>query len=87
MSVDETTFSVAGRSISTLIKQQTAGDILKIYLSSQKNNIRFNLASVPSNFNHESNEPFDKAYMSALYGRGYQDALRGYNWQRKPTGF
>jgi len=86
-SVDATTFSVAGRSISTLIKQQTAGDILKIYLSSQKNNIEFNLASVPSGFNHESNEPFDKTYMTALYERGYQDAQSGYDWQRKPPGF
>jgi len=86
-SVKPTTFGVAGRSISTLIKQQTAGDILQIYLSSQKNNIAFRLASVPRDFDHESNEPFDVKYMSALYELGYTQAKSGYDWQRKPPGF
>jgi len=86
-SVNSTTFGVAGRSISTLIKQQTAGDILRIYLSSQKNNIAFHLASVPRDFDHESNEPFDVEYMSALYELGYTQAQSGYDWQRKPRGF
>jgi predicted acylesterase/phospholipase RssA len=85
--VNPTTFSVAGRSISTLIKQQTAGDVIQIYLSSQKNNIAFHLASVPSDFNHENNEPFDIKYMTALYELGYRQAKSGYEWQRKPPGF
>lgn len=85
--VKPTTFSVAGRSISTLIKQQTAGDVIQIYLSSQKNKIAFHLASVPSDFNHENNEPFDIKYMTALYDLGYQQAKSGYDWQQKPPGF
>ncbi len=82
----ETTFGIAGRSISTLIKQSTEGDLLKLYLRAKKNGIKFRFASVPVDFTVESKEPFDKAFMGALYARGYELASKGYKWQKIPPG-
>ena len=84
--VKATTFGIAGRSIATLIKQQTSGDILRIYLSAKKNGMDFNLASVPDDFDHIMKEPFDKEYMNALYELGYKMAYDGYRWRKKPHG-
>jgi len=84
--VEATTIGIAGRSISTLIKQQTEGDLLRLYLRARESGIPFKLASVPASFNVESKEPFDKAYMGALYDLGYKLALNGYDWQTVPPG-
>ncbi len=84
--VEATTFSIAGRSISTLIKQQTQGDLIKLYLRAKKDGIEFRIASVPGHFNAKSTEPFDKAYMGKLYALGFDLAQNGYKWQRLPRG-
>ncbi|MEM7619920.1 MAG: patatin-like phospholipase family protein [Pseudomonadota bacterium] len=82
--VKDTTFSIAGRSVSTLIKQQTQGDILKMYIRAKKNGIGFNLASVPQSFSEKSKEAFDKEYMRALFKVGYDAAKKGYSWRKRP---
>ena len=84
--VKATTFGIAGRSVSTLIKQQTQGDVLKLYLRAKQNGVDFNVASVPSSFSRTSNEAFDKAYMQALFKVGYEAARSGYDWQKRPEG-
>jgi len=82
--VEATTVGIAGRSINTLIRQQTEGDVLKLYLRAQKNNIGFKLASVPKTFQVKAEEPFDKNYMQALYKVGYEAASQGYQWSDQP---
>ena len=86
ISVKPNTFDILGRSISTMIRQQTEGDLLRLYLRAKKNAITFRMASVPVEFDVESKEPFDKRFMSALYATGYESALKGYKWKRKPPG-
>lgn len=84
--VKANTFDIAERATSTLIKQQTTGDLLRLYLSVKNNNISFNLASVPAEFEHESAEAFDRKYMNALYDYGYKMARKGYHWKKTPPG-
>ncbi|MEM9360163.1 MAG: patatin-like phospholipase family protein, partial [Pseudomonadota bacterium] len=85
--VKATTFAIAGRSISTLIKQQLHGDLLKIYLRAQKNNIAFRLASIPASFIEKSKEAFDKLYMGKLYDVGFAYGRSGTNWAKRPPDF
>lgn len=82
--VEGTAIEIAGRSIATLIKQQTEGDLIKMYLRAKENGIEYNVASIPSEFNEKSNEPFDKAYMRKLYDEGFRLAKEGYSWRKKP---
>lgn len=48
--VKNSTFSISGRSINTLIKQQTISDVQRIYEFANKNNINFHLTGIPNDF-------------------------------------
>lgn len=78
---------ISKRSISSLIKTQGIGDLIRLYGYSKQNRINYNLASVPSRFDKQSKEAFDTAYMRALYGVGYSMAAKGYPWSKSPPGF
>lgn len=84
--VNGTALEIAGRSISTLIKQQTEGDLIKLYLRAKENQIDYNVASIPVDFKAESSEAFDKEYMRKLYDLGYDLGKKGYKWRKKPPG-
>lgn len=83
-SVKADTFSIAGRSINTLIKRLTISDTQRLYEFSKRNDIQFHLAGIPIEFNEKSKELFDRAYMKKLFSYGYNLANNGYKWQRKP---
>ena len=78
---------ISKRSISSLIKTQGIGDLIRLYGYSKQNRIKYNLASVPSSFDKKSKEAFDTAYMRALYDVGYSMAAKGYPWSKSPPGF
>ncbi|MGI9422110.1 MAG: patatin-like phospholipase family protein [Hyphomicrobiaceae bacterium] len=82
--VQASTIAIAGRSIVTLIKQKTIGDILKLYGFAKKNKIDFNLATLPDDFSAESKEPFDRSYMKKLYQVGESLGRNGYKWHKAP---
>ncbi|MGI9350952.1 MAG: patatin-like phospholipase family protein [Rhizobiaceae bacterium] len=84
--VKEKTFPIAKRSISTLVKSSTTGDLYKLYTFSRLNNIGFKLISVPSDFNEKQNEAFDKEYMQKLYDIGYGLGRKGPKWESLPPG-
>jgi hypothetical protein len=79
--------NIAGRSIDSLIQTQGIGDLFRIYLTSQRDNIDFNLTFIPSDFNHPNPGVFDNDYMRALFDRGYQLATHGEAWSQTPPGF
>jgi len=79
--------NIAGRSIDSLIQTQGIGDLFRIYLTSHRDNIDFNLAYIPSDFNHPNPGVFDNDYMRALFERGYQLASQGSMWNATPPGF
>ena len=85
--VDRRTMSIAGRSISSLIHTQGIGDLYRIYLTSQRDGVDFNLAYVPASFNAPHQEEFDTEFMRALFKTGYDMAAKGYPWEKVPPGF
>ncbi|MCP4936820.1 MAG: patatin family protein [bacterium] len=83
---DANALSITERSLATIIKSQASGDLYKLYVIAKRNNIRYNLASIPETFKPQSKDIFDKPYMNALFGRGYQLGRSGYQWSRTPPG-
>lgn len=84
--VNDNVLSITQRSLSTLIKNQGIGDLYRIYSIAKLDGFEFNLASIPSDFNVPSNEPFDQKYMTKLFNRGYEMGNRGYPWAKDPPG-
>ena len=85
--VERRTMSIAGRAISSLIHTQGIGDLYRIYLTTQRDGVDFNLAYVPASFNAPHPEDFDPDFMRALYQTGYAMAVRGFPWKKQPPGF
>jgi hypothetical protein len=85
--VERRTMSIVSRAITSLIQTQGVGDLYRIYLTTQRDGVDFNLAYIPASFDLQLEEPFDTAYMKALYQLGYDLALAGYQWEKVPPGF
>lgn len=83
-SVDRRLLSITGRAISTMIHYSGYNDIFRIYTSSWRDGIDFNLAYIGADFTTERKENFDQAYMRALFQYGYQQARNGYRWFKQP---
>jgi predicted patatin/cPLA2 family phospholipase len=84
--VNDNVLSVTQRSLSTLIKNQGIGDLYRIHSIAKLNGIEFNLASVPPDFDIQTDEPFDQKYMAALFERGYEMGHHGYPWVKSLPG-
>jgi hypothetical protein len=63
------------------------GDLFRIYLTSQRDGLDFNLAYIPKTFTQTLNEPFEQAYMIALFKIGYDLGAKGFPWVKAPPGF
>lgn len=85
--VERKTMSIAGRAVASLIQTQGIGDLYRIYTTTVRDGVDFNLAFIPPTFNAPHPEEFDNAYMRALYAQGYDMAVKGYPWQKTPPGF
>jgi len=66
----ETTLAIATHSIETLGRSQGLGDLARIYVKALADDIAFNLAYVPRDFNAPRPESFDRAYMAPLFAYG-----------------
>ena len=77
---------IVGSTISTLIKTQGVGDLYRIYLGAQRDQLDYNLAYIPSDFNEQQKEAFDPEYMQRLFDLGYEMAKSGYPWDKAPPG-
>jgi predicted acylesterase/phospholipase RssA len=85
--VKTATMAIATRSIDTLIKNQGIGDVYRMYTQALRDDVDFNVASIPADFTETSKDVFDKAYMNDLYKRGYKLATAGAAWQKTPPGY
>lgn len=83
-SVERQTMSIAGKAISTMIHSSGMNDLLRIYFVSKLDDIDYNLAYIGSDFSAPGSGEFDKAYMNALFDYAYQQARKGYSWQKEP---
>jgi predicted acylesterase/phospholipase RssA len=79
--------SIASRAITTMIHSQGIGDLYRIYLTTQRDGVEFNLAYIPSHFNHPHLEEFDTAFMKDLYRLGFEASKQHYPWQQLPPDY
>ena len=84
--VQRQTLTIAGRAISSLIQNQGVGDLYRIYATTQRDGVDFNLAYIPPTFDVPLTEPFEQHYMQELFNLGYEQGKQGYNWQKTPPG-
>lgn len=85
--VSRSTLSIAGRAIDSMIQTQGLGDLYRIYATSERDKVDFNLAYIPSTFTRVLKEPFETAYMKDLFDVGFAMAVKGYPWAKAPPGF
>ena len=84
--VERSMLSIGGRSASSMVHTQGLGDLYREYLGAMKFGFDFNLAYIPSEFDMQSEELFDKDYMRKLYEYAYDLAIEGYPWEKFPPG-
>jgi hypothetical protein len=77
-------FSIMPVALVTMIKNQSVGDLYRLYHESQREGFDYNLAIIPDDFQVLKREKFDTAYMNKLFSLGYEMASRGYPWAKKP---
>jgi len=82
--VDRRTLGIAERAIATMITSGGFNDVVRIYDTTRRDDIDYNLAYIGRDFTASLPTPFDPAYMRALFDYGYQKALRGYDWAKRP---
>jgi predicted acylesterase/phospholipase RssA len=78
---------IASRTIDSLIKSQGIGDLYRLYTYAQRDDLDYNLAFIPKDFQAKSASEFDTAYMNALFQVGYQMACCGIPWSKYPPDF
>lgn len=86
-SVERKTMTIAARAIASLTQTQGVGDLYRIYLTTQRDEVDFNLAYIPPDFVVPHREEFDTHYMRQLYARGKQLGQAGYRWHKYPPGY
>ena len=72
------------RSISTLIKNNGMASVRTYYEFARAAGMGFSLAYIDSDFEIRSDEPFDRAYMTALFEYGRAKAMSGTVWRNSP---
>jgi predicted acylesterase/phospholipase RssA len=84
--VERRTLSISARAVTSLIATQGVGDLYRIYATTQRDGVAFNLAYIPSTFNEPHPHEFDTEYMRKLYDLAYGMAVKGYPWDKVPPG-
>lgn len=87
METERHTLKIIARAVSNLIQSQSNGDLYRIYETTRKDNVGFNLAYIGPDFKVEHKQEFDTPYMKELFSYGYQRAAAGYVWDKQPPGF
>jgi len=85
--VERKTLSIAGRAVQTMITSNGVGDIYRIYTTTRRDRIDFNLALIGDDFTHPYTVPFDRTYMVKLFEHGLSKGVMGNQWQKVPPGF
>lgn len=82
--VEAQTIPIAARAISTLIKNQSIGDIYRIYRMAKDDGAAFHFVAVPPTFEYKARELFDPPYQRALYEQGFAMGVSGVPWMTEP---
>lgn len=83
---EETALALGQRSLATVLKNQTIGDLIRMHAKAREDGIDYNLAAISDRFQAPRPEPFDREYMNALYTEGFRAGRLGYSWRKAPPG-
>jgi len=83
-SVDRRFLTIAGRAISTMIHYSGYNDILRIYATTKRDGVDYNLAYIETDFPQVKHEEFDASYLRALFDYGYAKGRSGHPWRKTP---
>jgi hypothetical protein len=83
-SVDRQFLSIVGRAISAMIHYSGYNDVLRIYATTKRDGVDYNLAYIETDFADFKHEPFDPAYMRALFDYAYAKAASPAVWHKAP---
>jgi len=86
-SVERRTLSIATRAIASLTRTQGIGDLYRIYATSERDGLDFNLTYIPRTFDIPHTAEFDTAYMRSLFDVGLQAGKDARQWEKYPPGF
>jgi hypothetical protein len=75
---------ITGRAIATMIHYSGYNDILRIYTTTQRDGVDYNLAYIEGDFPPVKHDEFDPAYMKAAFEYGYAKGKRGNPWKKVP---
>lgn len=77
---------LGGRTISSLIRTQGIGDLYRMYITTHRDGLDYNLAYIPESFAASLPERSGLDYMRQLYEFAYEQARAGYPWDKAPPG-
>lgn len=86
-SVERRTMSIAARAIASLTRTQGIGDLYRVYATTSRDKVDFNLTFIPRTFDAPHREEFDTEYMRALFEEGVKAARAEHPWRKQPPGF
>jgi len=82
--VDRRFLKIVGRAISTMIHYSGYNDIIRIYATTKRDGVDYNLAYIEPDFPDIKHEEFDPAYLRALFDYGYAKGRQGSAWHKAP---
>jgi len=82
--VDRRFLKIVGRAISTMIHYSGYNDIIRIYATTKRDGVDYNLAYIEPDFPDMKHEEFDPAYLRALFDYGYAKGKQGSAWHKAP---
>ena len=87
MQVERNLAAISSRAVDTMIKTAVVGDLYRIFAFTNRDDIAFNYAGIPDDYEPQSTELFDQAEMNRLFQIGYQLGMSDNPWQSTPPGF
>ena len=79
--------SIGSRSISSLIRAQGIGDLFRIFATTQRDKLDFNVTFIPDALDVNREDEFDNRVMNLLFEAGYNLAKQSYHWMNVPPGY
>jgi len=81
---DRRFLTIVARAISTMIHYSGYNDVIRIYATTKRDGVDYNLAYIEPDFPVTKHEQFDPAYLRALFDYGYAKGRGGYRWRKAP---
>jgi len=82
--VQRQTLKIAQQAISTMTASSGVNDLYRMYLTTKRDGVEFNLAYIDEGFRVPYKGPFDR---EALFTHGYRMGIAGSEWHNAPPGY